>query len=80
MVIGSAMSMTTLTKEKMNKYTKVKEINKNSNYFKKKYIIYFINEDGNAEVIAMATSTLNAKRIMTALNLTEKLLNKKENA
>lgn len=64
----------------MNKYTKVKEINKNGNYYKKNNTVYFNNDDGNAEIIALATSNLNTKRIMTALNLTEKLLNKKENA
>jgi hypothetical protein len=61
----------------MNKYTRVKDINKNANYYKKNNTVYFINGSGNDEVMAIATDSLNTKKIMTALNLTERLLNEK---
>jgi hypothetical protein len=61
----------------MNKYTRVKDINKNGNYYKKNNTVYFINGSGNDEVMAIATDSLNTKKKMTALNLTERLLNEK---
>jgi hypothetical protein len=61
----------------MNKYTSVKDINKNGNYYKKNNTVYFINGSGNDEVMAIATDSLNTKKIMTALYLTERLLNEK---
>ena len=57
----------------MNKYTKVKVINKNGSYYKKETKIFFDDGGTNHELMCVATDTINAKQIMTALNVVDKM-------
>jgi hypothetical protein len=58
----------------MKKYTKVEEINKNGCYYKKRTTqIFFDDGSTNHELMCVATDTINAKQIMTALNLVDKM-------
>ena len=58
----------------MNKYTKVEEINKNGCYYKKRTTQIFFDDDStNHELMCVATDAINAKQIMTALNLVDKM-------
>jgi len=62
----------------MDKYTKVKEINKNGCYYtKKKTQIFFDDGSTNHELMCVATDTISAKQIMTALNLVDKIRKEK---
>ena len=57
----------------IDNHTKVKTINEDGVYYKIETQIFFDNGDKNQELICVATNTINAKLIMTALNLANKL-------
>ncbi len=57
----------------INKYTKIKSINKNGCYYKKGTQIFFDNGGINHELMCVATDNINAKQIMTALNVVDKI-------
>ena len=65
-------------KMEINKYTKVKEINKNGCYYKKGTQIFFDDGSTNHELMCIATDTTNAKQIMTSLNVVDKIRQKYE--
>ena len=60
----------------INKKTKTKDINKNGSYYKKGTQI-LLKENNEVEVIAVATDSFNAKKVLTALNTVMAILNKK---
>jgi hypothetical protein len=55
---------------KIDKHTKVKTINEGGCYYKQGTQIF---NDTNNELMCVATDTINAKLIMTALNLANKI-------
>jgi len=59
----------------INKKTKTKDINKNGSYYRKGTQIFFDNGGTNHELMAVATDNLNAKQVMTALNVVENITN-----
>jgi len=59
----------------INKKTKTKDINKNGSYYRKGTQIFFDNGGTNHELMAVATNNLNAKQVMTALNVVEDITN-----
>ena len=59
----------------INKKTKTKDINKNGSYYIKGTQIYFDNVETTHELMAVATDNLNAKQVMTALNVVENITN-----
>ena len=59
----------------INKKTKTKDINKNGSYYRKGTQIFFDNGETTHELMAVATDNLNAKQVMTALNVVENITN-----
>ena len=57
----------------IDKHTKVKTINEGGCYYKQGTQIF---NDTNNELMCVATDTINAKLIMTALNLANKIIMK----